>query len=49
MMHNQANRTFAAYLAGVTVLAGLLYVVAHGGSSIRAVGPHPHISAAVSR
>jgi hypothetical protein len=49
MMHKQASRTFAAYLAGVTVLAGLLYVVTYGGSSIRAIGPHPHISAAVSR
>jgi len=37
MMGNRTGRAFAAYLAGIMVLAGLMYVVALGGSSITAV------------
>lgn len=39
MMGNPARRTLAAYLAGITVLTGLMYVVALGGSSITAIDP----------
>jgi hypothetical protein len=37
MMGNPINRSLASYIAGITVLAGLMYVVALGGSSITAV------------
>jgi hypothetical protein len=37
MMGNSTRRSLAGYLAGIAVLAGLMYVVALGGSSITAV------------
>lgn len=49
MMVNATKRTFAAYLAGITVIAGLLYVVTHGGSTISAVDTRAPQLSAVSR
>jgi hypothetical protein len=47
MTGNPTRRTFAAYLAGITVLAGLMYVVALGGNSITAVDSRAQISSMV--
>ena len=47
MMGNPTRRTLAAYLAGITVLAGLMYVVALGGNSITAVGPRAQIDSMI--
>ncbi|HEX5777338.1 MAG TPA: hypothetical protein VFY21_00715 [Xanthobacteraceae bacterium] len=44
MMGNPTGRTLAAYLAGITVLAGLMYVVALGGSSITAIDSRAQLS-----
>ncbi len=46
MTNNASKRSFAAYLAGITVIAGLLYVVTHGGSTISAIDTRaPQLSA----
>jgi hypothetical protein len=46
MMINATKRKFAAYLAGITVIAGLMYVVTLGGSTINAVDTRaPQLSA----
>ena len=48
MMGNPTRRTLAAYLAGITVLAGLMYVVALGGSSITAIDSSAHLGSTVT-
>jgi len=47
MMGNPTRRSFAAYVAGITVLAGLMYVVALGGNSITAVDSRTQFSSMV--
>lgn len=49
MTGNLTRRTFAAYVAGITVLAGLMYVVALGGTSITAVDSRAQINTMVVR
>ncbi len=47
MTANPTRRTLAAYLAGITVIAGLMYVVALGGSSITAIDSRAQLSSTV--
>ena len=47
MMGTPTRRTLAAYLAGITVLAGLMYVVALGGSSITAIDSRAQLGSTV--